>query len=421
MYKKRILKNGLRVVLVPMKKSMAATFLVLVEAGSKYENKEINGISHFLEHMCFKGTKKRPSALAISSEMESLGAVYNAFTGHEATGYYAKVGSDKIDYALDIISDMYKNPLFNEKEIEKEKGVIIEEINMYEDLPMRKVHENFSELVYGNQPAGWPIAGKKENVLAINKEKLVEYRKNHYVPEATTIVVAGAFKEREMMKKIEKIFGGIARSPKTGKLKVIEAQSKPMVTLETKKSDQAHLVLGFRSFDMFDERRYILSVLCDILGGGMSSRLFQKVREELGAAYYVNCGNSSYTDHGVLGISAGVDNTKVSVVIRAILDEINKIKNVEVSKKELDKSKNHIIGRLMIGLETSDSVAEFYGDQEIFKEKIHTPEQLIKKIKSVRAKDILRVAKDIFKNEKLNLAIIGPFENKSEFERGLSL
>mgnify|MGYP001607294171 CR=1 FL=1 len=421
MFKKSILKNGLRIILIPMPRSMATTFLVLVEAGSKYENKEINGISHFLEHMCFKGTKKRPSALIISSEMESLGAVYNAFTGQEVTGYYAKVSPDKIDNALDIISDMYINPLLEEKEIQKEKGVIIEEINMYEDLPMRKVHENFMELVYGDQPAGWAIAGKKEIVLAVNREKMADYRKKHYVPEATTIVVAGAFQERVMLKKLDKIFGSLSKSNKTGKEKVIELQNKPKVNLETKQSDQTHLVLGFRAFGMFDKRKYTLSVLCDILGGGMSSRLFQKVREELGAAYYVNCGSSLFTDHGLLAISAGVDNKKINIVIRAILGELNKIKNISVPKAELDKSKNHISGSMMIGLETSDSLAEFYGEQELFKEKIHNPEQIIKKIKAVTARDIKTLAKDILQNNKLNLAIIGPFQNTSEFEKELSL
>ncbi|MEK7463489.1 MAG: pitrilysin family protein [Patescibacteria group bacterium] len=421
MFKKSILKNGLRIILIPMPRSMATTFLVLVEAGSKYENKEINGISHFLEHMCFKGTKKRPSALIISSEMESLGAVYNAFTGQEVTGYYAKVSPDKIDNALDIISDMYINPLLEEKEIQKEKGVIIEEINMYEDLPMRKVHENFMELVYGDQPAGWAIAGKKEIVSAVNREKMVGYRKKHYVPEATAIVVAGAFQERVMLKKLDKIFGSLSKSNKTGKEKVIELQNKPKVNLETKQSDQTHLVLGFRAFGMFDKRKYTLSVLCDILGGGMSSRLFQKVREELGAAYYVNCGSSLFTDHGLLAISAGVDNKKINIVIRAILGELNKIKNISVPKAELDKSKNHISGSMMIGLETSDSLAEFYGEQELFKEKIHNPEQIIKKIKAVTARDIKTLAKDILQNNKLNLAIIGPFQNTSEFEKELSL
>ena len=421
MFKKSILKNGLRIVLVPMKNSMATTFLVLVEAGSKYENKEINGISHFLEHMCFKGTKKRPSALVISSEMESLGAVYNAFTGQEVTGYYAKVSPDKIDNALDIISDMYMNPLLEEKEIQKEKGVIIEEINMYEDLPMRKVHENFMRLVYGDQPAGWAIAGKKEVVLAVNREKMASYRKKHYVPEATTIVVAGAFPEKVMLKKLDKIFGSLSRSNKIGKEKVIELQNKPKVNLETKQSDQTHLVLGFRAFGMFDERKYILSVLCDILGGGMSSRLFQKIREGLGAAYYINCGSQLFTDHGIMAISAGVDNKKINIVIKAILDELNKIKNNSVSKKELDKSKNHICGSMMIGLETSDSLAEFYGEQELFKEKILDPEQVIKKIKAVKASDIKALAKEIIQNNKLNLAIIGPFQNTSEFENELLL
>jgi len=421
MYKKHILKNGLRIVLVPMKSSLATTFLVLVEAGSKYESKEINGISHFLEHMCFKGTKKRPTDLIISSEMESLGAVYNAFTGQEVTGYYAKVSADKIDNALDIISDMYADPLLEEKEIQKEKGVIIEEINMYEDLPMRKVHENFMELVYGDQPAGWSIAGKKEVVSAINRKKMSEYRKKHYVPEATTIVVAGAFPEKVMLKKLDKIFGGLSRSKKTGKEKVAESQTGPKFALETKQSDQTHLVMGFRAFDMFDKRKYTLNVLCNILGGGMSSRLFQKVRGELGAAYYVNCGNSLFTDHGLLSISAGVDNKKINIVIKAILEELNKIKNELVSKAELDKSKNHICGSMMIGLETSDSLAEFYGEQELFKEKIMDPEQVIKKIRAVKAEDVKTLANEIIQNNKLNLAIIGPFQNASEFERELSL
>ena len=395
--------------------------MVLVEAGSKYENKEINGISHFLEHMCFKGTKKRPSSLIISSEMESLGAVYNAFTGQEVTGYYAKVSKDKIDNALDIVSDMYMNPLLEEKEIQKEKGVIIEEINMYEDLPMHKVHQNFMELVYGDQPAGWAIAGKKEIVSAVNREKMANYRKKHYVPKATTIVVAGAFQEKEMLKKLDKVFGSLLRSNKTGKEKVVELQTKPKVALETKQSDQTHLVLGFRAFDMFDKRKYTLSVLGDILGGGMSSRLFQKVRAELGAAYYVNCGSSLFTDHGFLAVSAGVDNKKINVVIKAILGELNKMKDVLVTKTELDKSKNHICGSMVIGLETSDSLAEFYGEQELFKEKIMDPEQVIKKIRTVKAGDIKVLAKEILQNNKLNLAIIGPFQNASEFEDELKL
>ena len=421
MFKKYVLKNGLRVILCPMPKSLATTFLVMVEAGSKYETKEINGVSHFLEHMCFKGTKKRPNALVISSELESLGASYNAFTGHEYTGYYAKVGVDKINSALDIISDMYLNPLFEVKEIEKEKGVIIEEINMYEDLPMKKVHEIFDELLYGDQPAGRSIAGTKETVSKMTREAIVNYRKQHYVPGATTIVVAGAFKEKEMLKKLGSIFNTVPKSKKSDKEKVLEAQKRPSVALQFKQSDQTHLVLGFRAFDMFDKRKYALGILCDVLGGGMSSRLFQRVREQMGAAYYVRCGSSLLTDNGFVSISAGVDNKKAQEVIRAILDEINKIKKEPISKEEFEKTKNHIIGRMQIGLETSDSIAEFYGEQELFKEKLMTPEQIIKKIKTVKLSEIKALANDIFQNHKLNLAVIGPFKDKSEFESGLSL
>jgi predicted Zn-dependent peptidase len=421
MFKKHVLKNGLRIILCPMPKSLATTFLVLVEAGSKYETKEINGVSHFLEHMCFKGTKNRPTALAISSELESLGAAYNAFTGHEYTGYYAKVGVDKIDSALDIISDMYLNPLFDEKEIEKEKGVIVEEINMYEDLPQKKVGEIFMKLLYGDQPAGWDIAGPRETVRAIKKEDIVNYRARHYVPSATTVVVSGAFKEKEMLKKLNKTFAEVQRGKGMGKKKVLESQSRPAAVLQSKQLDQTHLILGFRAFDMFDKRRYALDVLCDILGGGMSSRLFQKIRGEMGAAYYINCGSSLLTDHGFVSVSAGVDNRRVKEVIKAILGEINKIKAEPISKEELQKTKNHITGRMMIGLETSDSVAEFYGEQELFKQKILTPEQIVKKIKAVKASDVRAIAREIFTNDKLNLAIIGPFENGSEFEELLKL
>ena len=404
-----------------MPRSLATTFLVLVEAGSKYETKEINGVSHFLEHMCFKGTTKRPSALIISSELESLGASYNAFTGHEYTGYYAKVGVDKIDSALDIVSDMYLNPLFNEKEIEKEKGVIVEEINMYEDLPQKKIWENFMKLLYGDQPAGWDVAGPRETVRAMSKKDIVDYRTEHYVPNTTTVVVSGAFKEKEMLKKLNKIFAEVPEGKGMGKEKVLESQSRPAVAVQSKQLDQTHLILGFRAFDMFDKRRYALDVLCDILGGGMSSRLFQKVRGQMGAAYYINCGNSLLTDHGLVSIAAGVDNKRADEVVKAILEEIKKIKKESISKEELQKTKNHITGHLMIGLETSDSVAEFYGEQELFKKKIMSPEEIVKKIKAVKASEVQAVAKEIFTNNKLNLAVIGPFKDSSEFEKELSL
>ena len=420
-FKKYVLPNGLRVVLVLRPKSLAATALVLVEAGSKYENKKNNGVSHFLEHLCFKGTKKRPTALAITSELESLGAASNAFTGHEATGYFAKVQAAKFHHILEVISDIYINPVFEEKEIEKEKGVVIEELNMYEDTPMRKIGDLFTSLLYGDQPAGWDVGGTKEAIRSLRREDIVKYRSMHYVAKATTVVVAGAFDEKETLALIKKLFQDIPTTKKFSKLKTYDSQTKPTVLLHNKKVDQTHIVLGVRAFDMFDKRKYALDVLGDVLGGGMSSRLFQRVREELGAAYYVRAGSDLFTDHGFFAVSAGLDNTRAVQVIQAILGELRRVSVEPVGKEELRKSKNHLIGHMTIGLETSDELASYYGQQELFFRKMVTPKELIKKIEAVTARDVLNVARDIMKNKSLNLAVIGPFEDKKPFEKILKL
>lgn len=415
-FKKYVLSNGLRVIFVPQPDSLTATVLVLVEAGSKYETKKINGVSHFLEHLCFKGTKKRPTSFDITSELESLGAVSNAFTGHEATGYFAKVRKDKISEALDIIADLYVNPVFNAQEIEKEKGVVIEELNMYEDMPMRKVGDLFTELLYGNQPAGWDIGGTKEVIRSLSRKDIIDYRQQHYVAQATAVVVAGSFNEKNILADIKKMFDNIPATKKFPKIKTIEKQSTPEVLLKHKKSDQTHIILGFRSFDMFDDRRFALEVLGDILGGGMSSRLFQRVREQMGAAYYVRAGADFFTDHGFFAVSAGLDNKRAKDVIKTILEELKKISSKKVSSEELKRAKNHLTGTMMIGLESSDDLAGFYGNQELFREAIRTPEEIVKKIEAVTAGDILKTAKDIMKSKCLNLAIIGPDKDRKEFE-----
>lgn len=406
---------------MPQPESLATTVLVLVEAGSKYEKKEINGVSHFLEHLCFKGTKKRPTALAVSSELESLGAVSNAFTGHEATGYYSKVQPEKLDVVLDIISDIYLNPVFNEAELEKEKGVIIEELNMYEDTPTRKVSDLFMELMYGDQPAGWDIGGTKEVIRSLKREDIVKYRNQHYVAKATTVVVAGAFDEKKTLLKIKELFKAIPVAKKFSKPKTIDKQEKPAVLMHHKPSDQTHIVLGVRAFNMYDKRRFTLEILGDILGGGMSSRLFQKVREQLGAAYYVRAGSDLLTDHGLFAVSAGLDNKRVSEVTKAVLEELRRIRDYKVSENELRRSKNHLIGTMMIELETSDELASFYGQQELFHKDMLAPQDIVKKIEAVTANEVLKVAKDIMKNEHLNLALIGPFKDKKEFEKILKI
>ncbi len=414
---KILLKNNLRVISVPMADALTTTILILVEAGSEYETRKNNGVSHFLEHMCFKGTEKRLSSLDITSELDAVGAAYNAFTSNQYTGYYAKVQPKYFDEILDIISDIYLNPVFNQREIEKERGVIIEEINMYEDLPMRRVQEFFTNLLYGDQPAGWDIAGKKEIIRRINRNDFIEYQKNHYLGKSTTVVVTGNFNEKEAVKKIESAFSGIRTGKKVQKLKTVESQKSPRIFLKMKETDQAHLVVGVRAFDIFDKRKYAIDLLADILGGGMSSRLFQKLREEMGAAYYVKSEADLLSDHGFLTASAGVDNNKVSEAIKAVVEEFERLVKEPVEKEELQRVKDRCVGGLIMGLETSDQLAGFYGGQEIITKKIVSPEETIKKIQAVKVEEISAVAKDIFKNNKLNLVIIGPFKEKPRFEQ----
>ena len=418
-YEKITLGNGLRVILVPQGTGLAATILVLVEAGSKYETKDINGLSHFLEHMCFKGTAKRPKAMDIASEFDGMGASYNAFTSQEYTGYYAKIESRQFSRALDLIADMYLNPLFDVQEIEKEKDVIVEEIRMYEDLPPRKVHDLFTNLLYGDQPAGWDITGTPEIVRSLTREAIVGYRAKHYVPGATVVVVAGGYDRAAVLQDIARLFGGVPRDHKHGKVNVRESQTEPRVLLRAKESDQTHLVLGCRAFPVSDRRRYVLEVLSDILGGGMSSRLFQKIREELGAAYYVRSGTELFTDHGYLAISAGVHHEKFIQVVGEIARELGGRAREPVGDEELARAKEHLSGNLILSLETSDALAMFYGGDEILERRLETPQELLSKIQAVRAEDVRACAEFLFRNDRLNLAAIGPLHESDELRGAL--
>jgi predicted Zn-dependent peptidase len=414
-FKRKILPNGLRVVTVPMKDNPTVTVLVMVEAGSKYETKDINGLSHFLEHMCFKGTERRPNMGDISRELDGLGARYNAFTSTEYTGYYAKAEARHLDQILDIVSDMYQHPIFNEKEIEKEKGVICEEINMYEDLPQAKVEEVFTELLYGDQPAGWNIAGKKDIVRKMTREDFINYRSKNYLPQATTVVVAGNIAEGEVLKKVAKAFKNMTIGKKQTKLKVKESQTVPQISVFNKETDQAHIILGVRTFDTYHKKRTVLKVLAGVLSGGMSSRLFTKLRDEMGVCYYVRATPEFSTDHGVLAVSAGLDNTRVKEATQAILNEFKRLKEEKVSDEELTKVKNLMTGSFTLGLESSDDLAEYYGGQEIYHKELTKPEKAKKEITMVTSEDIQKLAKEIFKDNKLNLAMVGKGK-KEDFE-----
>ena len=407
------LKNGLRFINIPMSGTKTATILVVVGTGSKYENKKNNGISHFLEHMFFKGTKKRPNTLAISSELDSVGGVYNAFTGKEYTGFWVKVDAGKIGLAMDVVSDMLLNSKMESSEIEREKGVIMEEINMYQDNPIMHIEDLFEECLYGDQPAGWDTIGTKENIARFKNKDFVDYIRSQYGAQSTVVCLAGNMGitnyELRITNLLKRYFSKLKKSEQVKKLSVIEKQENPKIKILYKKTDQAHLSLGVRAFPLGHKDEFALKVLSVILGGSMSSRLFLELRERRGLAYYINTASELYTDSGYLTTQAGVPVGKLPQAVKIILKEYRKLKNDLVNKKELQRVKDLIKGRSVIQLEASDSVAGWYGRQAILRNHVLPPEHYFKKISAVTAHDVRRVAQEIFVNQGLNLAVIGPY------------
>jgi len=420
-YLKKILKNGSRIILSPSDSTETVTIQILVEAGSKYENSENNGISHFLEHMIFKGTKKRPTAQIISEELDSVGGEFNAFTSKEQTGYWVKVPKKHLDIALDVVSDIYLNSIFEQKEIDKERGVILQEMAMYKDMPMHHIWDIFENLFYGNQPAGWDIIGTVENINRFKRKDFTDYLKTFYIPQSTVIIAAGNFNQEKILKQIEGYFiQNKKASKKTKKLTTVQNQRKPQLRVHAKETDQTHLLLGVKSASMFDKDRYTTSLLATILGGGMSSRMFNELREKKGLAYYVNSGSDQYTDTGYFFASAGVKHENLEKAIQLILKEFKKTTQKKVPAKEIKKAKEYIKGKTLMSLESSSSIASFLGNQELFRGEISEPIDIFKKIDAVTADDLIRVAKDIFRDESLNLIVIGPHQDNRNLEKVLT-
>jgi len=419
-YHKKVLKNGLRLITVPMKDSQSAIAMVLVEAGSDYESKEINGLSHFLEHMCFKGTTNRTGE-EINYNLDSLGAESNAFTSDEVTGYYAKSHSKKVRKILDIVSDIYLNPTFPEHDIEIEKGVIIEEINMYQDMPDRVAWYVWEELLYGDQPAGRTILGSKENIKKFTRDDFVKYYDTHYVPEKTTVVVAGDIDNKAILKQVEEKFGSAENNKISKKPKVKISQKSPALKIQNRKTDQSHIRIGFHSFKMGDKRNIPLGVAKSILGSGMSSRLFKKMREELGMCYYTRAAVNTGADSGNFVVFAGVGPSRAKEAVSVIIDEFKKMRDDEISEKELKKAKEYIMGNMATSHETSESWADFFGFQEIMNQDIKDLKQLEKEIRAVTVKDIKKVLKQVIKKESLNLAIVGPHKDTTNFKKLLKI
>ncbi len=422
MYKKITLKNGLRIIVVSQKNAQTATVLALVGTGSKYEAKEISGISHFLEHMYFKGTKKRPTALIISEALDKLGGVFNAFTSEEFTGYYAKTSFTHFETALEWVSDIYLNSLLPQKEIEKERNVIIEERNMYLDTPMIYIGELWKTLLYGDQPAGWPVLGTKKSILEISREELSKYMTSQYVAQNTIVCISGRVSASKVVNKVKTYFSKIKTSKSQQKKSVFEEQKRPELLVHFKKTDQSHLALGVRTFyNVSHNQRYVVELLGAILGGMMSSRLFSEIRDKLGLAYYIGTFAETDTDTGCLVTFAGIDNSRTEKAITGILKEYKKISQNKVPLSEFKKAKENLKGKISLSLETSDAKAFFCAGQELLEKRILTPEEIFKKIDKVSINDLQKTAKDIFRPENLNLAIIGPFNDKKRFQKLLKI
>ncbi|MCL5433024.1 MAG: insulinase family protein [Patescibacteria group bacterium] len=426
-FHKTTLPNGLRIISIPMPSVESATVMVVVGAGSRFENKNNNGISHFLEHMAFKGTKNRPSALAISTLIDGVGGECNAFTGKEETGFYIKSAATHVELSFDVLSDMLQHSLFDPKEINKERGVILEEINLYEDTPSRKIGDVYESLLYGNTPMGWDIAGKKEIIKKIHKKDFVDYMKSLYSANNIAVVVAGGIKHNKIVQLAEKYFGKMRHSDTLKYIKTIEKQKEPKLVVKPKKTEQVHIALGVRTVPINHPHKYPLMLLASILGGGMSSRLFHEVREKRGLAYYVRTMSEHYQDCGNLTSYAGVDSKRVQEAVSVILSQYKKIRNgllnsnSKVKINELKKAKEFVKGHLILELEDSRSVAAFYASQELLENKIDTPDQVLQKIEKVTLEDIEEVAKKYFVNTNLNLAVIGNFNHGQRLEKILEL
>jgi predicted Zn-dependent peptidase len=414
-HKVKTLDNGLRLITAPMKGVESMTVMVAIGAGSRYETKETNGLSHFVEHMVFKGTKKRPTNFDITSAVDSIGGQINAATAKEFTIFFIKANATHQPLAFDVLSDLVLNAELNPKEIEMERGVITEEINMYDDMPQERVSEAFESLLYSPTSLGWYISGKKENIKAIQKQDFIDYQKRLYYPGNMVVVKAGKVEEDETLDLTEKYFGHLKAQKKEEFQPLVFTQKEPKVRLRAKKTSQSHFCLGVRAYAIDHPDCYVVSLLAAILGGSMSSRIMTEVREKRGLAYIVRTIFEDYIDNGYLMTQAGVDIGKIDEAIKVILNEYGRITCEKVSNEELAKGKELLKGRLILALEDSQNVAERYALQMLLENKLRDPQETIERIDKITAQDLQRVAKDIFHQEKLNLAVIGPYNDEERF------
>jgi predicted Zn-dependent peptidase len=414
-FERATLSNGLRVLTAPQPHAQSVSCVVMLAAGSRYETAETNGIAHFAEHMFFKGTERRPTARDIAGEVDGIGGEFNAFTGKEYTGYYVRCAAATRDTALDVLVDMLRNSSFDPAEIEREKGVIVEEMNMYFDTPRDFIGGTYESLLYGDQPLGWDIIGRKETVRGATRETFLDYVDRWYRPDRMVVGVGGQIGDG-LLPRLEELLGDLEPRETGSPAPVALPANGSRVKVHTKASDQAHLVLGVPSRPLVDPDRYVLQLLATVLGGGMSSRLFTEVRERRGLAYYVFGTNHAYTDAGSLHAQSGVDINRIDDAVKTIVEQFRLLASAPVPSDELEKARNFAKGRFVLQLESPHGTIMFGLRREVLEGEAAEPTDVLAALDAVTAEDIQRVAQDVLASG-FRLAVIGPFDDAERFEQ----
>jgi predicted Zn-dependent peptidase len=415
-FERQTLSNGLRVLTAPLDHAQSVACYIMLAAGSRYEDASNRGIAHFAEHMFFKGTERRPTARDLSMEVDKIGGEFNAFTSKEYTGYYIRCAGEQRDTALDVLVDMLRHSKFDAEELEREKGVIIEEMNMYMDTPRDYVSSVYEELLFGSNPLGWETLGTRETINSATRDTFLDYLDRWYHPPRIVVGVAGMV-GNDLMPKLEDLLGDMSGNGRERPAAVqVERTPEPRVRVLRKDSDQANVCIGVPSYPLGHPDRYALTLLGTVLGTGMSSRLFLEVRERRGLAYYVFAFNNSYTDNGTLLAQGGVDLKRADEAVKVIADEFRKLADELVGEEELEKARSLAKGRFVLQTESPNGLILFGLRREVLEGAAIEPEELLAGLDAVTAEDVQRVARDVIGGSGLRLAVIGPFDEAETFE-----
>lgn len=428
MFSSHVLGNGTRVLLAPARDTQAVTVFAFFPVGSRYESAGLSGAAHFIEHLMFKGTTRRPTTLHISRDLDRVGAEYNAFTGKDYTGYYIKANAEHLDLALDMLADMLFHSTFKPAEVERERRVVLEEINKYEDMPERLVEERYEELLYGSHPLSRFISGTRKTMLGITRPKLLAFRDRFYHPDRCLLTIAGnvgdGIHDGAALARVQDSFGRVPGRARRAAVRAVPFRrrvGRGALRVHFKETAQVHLVLGVPAYGGDDPKTYPLALLANVLGGTMSSRLWIAVRERRGLAYTVRATADAYQDIGSFSVHAGLDPSRLDEALRTITRELRRVRDRGITAEECSRAKENIEGRIILGLEESSERAEWYGRQALLRKEVLTPEEKIARLMAVERTDVARVARELLRTDRLHLAVIGPVKDDTRLRRSLRL